>query len=262
MQSLPHDLMPIIFGYIRKITDKRQFTQTCKIYNLLTRELIKNIDIKFMPKHNYSPYFEYKCYTYPYIKNNNYCMENFTIELCHDSYFDLIPQKYINQNNTIIAKAAIMYNNIDLLKMVINNVCYITHDTRNMAIGYGRLEMVKLLIHNDCNWCPIFSDTAAIGGHLNILNWAKENHFQLNTSNISYQAVKFGHLNIIKWCVSNDIKLHIDSCPNAAKHGHLEMLKFLLEYGCSLADSYLIAEKYKHKHITDWLRYEEYFFSS
>jgi hypothetical protein len=31
---------------------------------------------------------------------NNYCTEKFTLELCHDKYFDMIPKSYINPKNT------------------------------------------------------------------------------------------------------------------------------------------------------------------
>jgi hypothetical protein len=54
MLYLPLELITIIVTYMSKITDKRQFTQTCKSYNTITKPIIQNQESTLIIK-----YFEY-----------------------------------------------------------------------------------------------------------------------------------------------------------------------------------------------------------
>ena len=51
MEYMPNELILIIFMYINKVTDKRQFVRTCKLYNTITKKLIKNVINNFKVKH-------------------------------------------------------------------------------------------------------------------------------------------------------------------------------------------------------------------
>ena len=88
MNNVPNDLIPIIFNYIPKISDKRLFTQSNKRINNITKSLMIQFENNFIVE-----YFN----QYDY-----YCVEKFTLELCHDGYFHLIPETYLYPNNTII----------------------------------------------------------------------------------------------------------------------------------------------------------------
>ncbi len=88
METLPDELILLIFDCILLITDKRQFLKTCTKYNKLTKESIKNFENNYKIKN--------------FDKINGYCVEKFTLELCHDLYFDRIPNSYIVRNNIII----------------------------------------------------------------------------------------------------------------------------------------------------------------
>ncbi len=245
MQSLPNDLIPIIFGYIQKITDKRQFAKTCVLYNNITKLQIKNVNIKIKIKYNYYPDFEYK--------QNIYCVENFMIELCHDSYFDLIPTKYITCKNIMVVRASIVYNNIKLLRVAINNGCEINGRDCCIAIEYDRLDILKLLIQYGAKWDYTYGTLAGERGHLDILIWLKENNLYLKLDNICYYATENGHLNIVKWCVNNGSGLFTHSCSCAAKYGHLNIVKWLIKNGAKLENTYGVAKKHKQHHIVEWL---------
>ncbi len=87
MDTIPDEIIILIFDAIQKITDKRQFLRTCIKYNTLNNKSI----------HKYEQNYRVK-----YYKINRYCVEKFTIELCQDSYFDMIPLSYIIPSNYII----------------------------------------------------------------------------------------------------------------------------------------------------------------
>src|SRR4051812_48235518 len=109
MQSLPPELINIIANYTQKITDKRQFSKTCKLYNNITKPLIQLQESTIKFKH-----FEYP---------TKYCMEKFTLELCNDGYFDKIPDSYLIPYNLFIVKALTIYGQLELLKKAIENGC-------------------------------------------------------------------------------------------------------------------------------------------
>ena len=45
-----------------------------------------------------------------------YSVEKFTIELCHDKYFDMIPNSYLTPNNKALAVIAGAFDCIEILK--------------------------------------------------------------------------------------------------------------------------------------------------
>ncbi len=246
MQTLPNEIIQIIFGYISKITDKRQFARTCKLYNNITKLQMKNINIKLKIKYDYYPNIRYK--------RNKYCIENFMIELCHDSYFDMIPTEYITKSNIMIVRMSIIYNNIKLLQMAIDNGCGIFGRDCCIAIEYGHLDILKLLIKYGARWDYTYGTLASELGHLNILIWVKENGLYLKFDNLCSYAIQNGHLNILEWCVNSGTPMHKSYCELAAEYGHLEILLFLLKKDCKLGNSYRIAEENKQTNITDWLK--------
>ena len=66
-----------------------------------------------------------------------------------------------------------------------------------------------------------------LGGHLEILKWARENGCAWGTtvtcSNLAYSE---DHLEILKWARENGCPWDSDTCKNAAYKGHLEVLKW------------------------------------
>jgi len=270
MNFVPFDIIYTIFNNIYKFTDKRQFVRTCTKINNYCKNMIKlNIE-----------HFD---------KIEEHCIEKFTLELCHDAYFDKIPISYINPNNKIIIKALAYYNCTELLEIAKNNGCNI-NDGIDYALIKGNLDVVKWL---KCNNIYIdkydFGTIAGKFGHLHLLEWAKENILSRKTSDyicinaaengyldvliwcktnemyinrptiINLMAAQNGHLDILIWLKENDYKFNpnktIGMCSVAASNGHLNVIKWLRANGCYWDKDVLIeAKKNGHMDVFNWAK--------
>ncbi len=174
MQSLPLDVIPIIFRFIKKKTDKRQFTKTCKIYNDITKKLIEGTKFQCYFRKNYALLltaqdFIMEEYGYcrdfysklinSFLFDTNYCMEKFTYELCCDSYSNLIPKKYLVPENEILTDSLIICGNLELLQIAIRNGCILSENAYEMAKNLGHFDIVEFIFEynndfeQDCNDC-------------------------------------------------------------------------------------------------------------
>ncbi len=254
MDTLPHELIQIIFGYIQKITGKRQFLKTCNTYNNITKNLMEVVELEFNPK-----YFG---------KIDEYCAEKFILELCHDSYFDLIPFSYIKEKNNILLKVAAIYNNIELLKIAKkegywfdNNICkwaaeagsieiidwifvqdnldaskesingnVLPPELTSIAAENGHLEFIKILYFVGCEWDYDVTYHAAKNGHLDIIKYAMENGCGWDGDTCAGAAEK-GYLDILIWAHQNRHFNQQDICYFAIQHGHEHILKWMKENG-------------------------------
>ena len=235
MESLPDEIILIIFGYINKVTDKRQFSKTCKRYNILTKILLENI------KKN--------------LKLVNRCndLQYFSAELCEDSYFDRIPLSYLNKNNIYIINLLAMYGQLELLKLAQDNGCEMGINVCTYATACGQLEVLKWLKDNNHIWDYDICENAALGGHLEVLKWAKENGCYLGSKKICYRAAQNGHLEVLKWARANDCHWDRWTCVNAAKKGHLEVLKWARANGCEWdIETRIRAEACGHHELLKW----------
>ncbi len=243
MNTLPPELMNIIVTYILKITDKRQFTQTCKTYNNITKSIIQNqetiLKVDLSKIRRQDVILKINRFEYP----QNYCMEKFTIELCNDSYFNKIPNYYLTPKNSIIVKALTIYGQIELLTRAMNNGCelfkelrdeddYEYHSFDNNSCAHsvlsGEIDVLKFVRKHGCLWNNETSDFAAECGHLHILKFLVINGCEPGNL-ASLNAAEVGHLDIMKWLIENKYEIHYDSRQMAARCGNLDMLKFLAQ---------------------------------
>ncbi len=216
LASLPNEIILLIFDNITKITDKRQFLRTCVLYNNVTKQSILKYEINYFVK--------------GFNKINKYCVEKFTLELCHDLYFDMIPMSYIIESNNILIKALAIFNCLSKLIIAKNNNCDISF-VGYFAANYGHLDILKWGKENGCSWNANICSTAAQGGHLNILKWARENGCDWNEDTCSYAAL-CNHLDILKWARKNGCDWDDSVCSYAAKYNHLDILKWARTNGC------------------------------
>ena len=70
------------------------------------------------------------------------------------------------------------------------------------ALG-GHLDVLKWARENNCEWSKAVCANAALGGHLDILVWARENGCHWNSTVCAY-AAKNGHLTILIWALLNN----------------------------------------------------------
>ena len=217
METLPNEIILLIFDLIPLITDKRQFLKTCQYYNKLTKQTFLHFEQNYEIK---------------YLKRiRDYCMEKFTLELCHDKYFERIPTSYITRSNYIIIRALVMFDCIPLLEIAKKNNCSLQFACKNAAT-YGNLEVLKWARKNGGVFDKFVCAFAAEKGHLEILKWARENGCEWDEITCSY-AAQNGNLEILKWARENGCKWDEWTCNNAARNGHFETLKWARENGCS-----------------------------
>ncbi len=259
MDKLPTEITLVIFEYINKITDKRQFLRTCKTYYKITKNMIQITETNFKVKH-----FDGKKY---------YGVEKFTLELCDDKYFDKIPLSYFNKGNKVIIPLLTIHGQLELIKFGISKSCIFNYTYSGFAAAYGHLEILKWSqlnnYHIDVNG---FSIIAARTGQLDILKWLVGNKNNVNTEvddgtdtsllcseetepDICSEAASNGHIEILKWAKENGYKLNTTACSTAALNGHFDVLKWLRENGCPWDKiSCSNAAKNGHFEILKWLR--------
>ncbi len=232
MDTLANELILLIFNFIKLITDKRQFLRTCVTYNKITKGSMAKFENSYSIKH--------------FKKINYYCMEKFTLELCHDKYFDMIPKSYIVENNYIIGKALGAFYDEELLyeksNRLIDYCKYAFVLFIESLIEYNKPNILELAKTNGCNLEKICKYAAK---HGNIYCLEEESiyrriYYIFNVREglghkincICLHAAENGHLNILKWTNENGC-----FCPDlftsdiAAKNGHLHILKWFDENG-------------------------------
>ncbi len=128
MDTLPNEIILLIFDNILLITDKRQFLRTCSKYNNITKVSMYNFESNYKVK--------------GFCKIDKYCVEKFTLELCYESYFDMIPTSYINQKNEILIYASIFFDSIETLERAKNNGCNL-ENVYYYAWERGNLDVLK-----------------------------------------------------------------------------------------------------------------------
>src|SRR5208283_1209888 len=104
MDFLPDELILLIFESIPLITDKRHFLMVNIHYNRITTQSFMNYERNYTIK--------------DFVKISEYSVEKFTLELCHDGYFDLIPDHYMISGNLIILSSLSYYGSIKLLSIL------------------------------------------------------------------------------------------------------------------------------------------------
>ncbi len=260
LASLPNDMIILIFETIELITDKRKFLRTCSKYNFLTKESMKNYENNYIVKH--------------FHKIDEYCMEKFTLELCHDKYFDMIPKHYIIPENLILVKALATFNCVELLQIITeHNIVnqlekrfFVVSGVCQDAANNGSLEVLKWANNIGLSMTIITSNSvgktiitnicanAALNGHLNILNWAKEINLDIDDM-IYYNAALGGHVEILNWAKLNRLPYRmLGIVNNAPCGGNIEVLKWVKENGGEWNNfSVDYAAKNGHLEALQWL---------
>ncbi len=184
MDNIPNDIIPIIFNFIKLITDKRQFLRTCKQINNITKKLMIECENKFKIDN--------------FKKRNKYCVEKFTLELCHDKYFNLIPETYLTPNNKIIVSTLATFGNLQLLQIAMKNGCklYVQWVSNNF---YRYITDIPKITD-----FATITDTCALAAHN-------------------------GHKHIIEFCINNGGKVNRLSYLMAIENKHLELANWILK---------------------------------
>ncbi len=145
-------------------------------------------------------------------------------------YINLI--KYIRSmgfDTSNIIKYAAKYGHLEVIQFAFAN-------NYNMSI-YGNI-IGSILVNEANDWISVkcYDDHpahiyAAKYGHVEILQWAKDNEMteKFNLCNI---AAAYGHLNMLQWARNNGYEWYVDVCHHAAENGHLDILQWARANGC------------------------------
>jgi hypothetical protein len=245
---LPDELALLIFAFIAKVSDKRSFSRTCKRYNKLTKQLVKDRQNEYYGKLYVSCVFvnEHN------IHNGNFLLGH-TWELCTDGYFDRIPEYYYNKNNFVLCRGLIFSGNVNLLQKAIDLGCELNWLTCIEAATHGFLDIVKLGKEHNRHWNYQVGANAAKNGHLNVLKWAIENGCGWDIR-ISAMAAYRGHLHILQWIRENGGPINNAVWINAIRGGHLDVIKWGLENGGHICPEAYNRLYVKHPNIILWLK--------
>jgi hypothetical protein len=74
---------------------------------------------------------------------------------------------------------------------------------------------------------------AALGGHLDVLQWARQQECPWDSNTCAY-AAKGGRLDIIQWArqQAEPCPWNVDTCAEATRGGHLAVLQWAIANGC------------------------------
>ena len=101
-----------------------------------------------------------------------------------------------------------------------------------------------------CPWDKRTSNSAAQGGHLAVLQWARANGCPWNEETCAH-AARGGHLEVLQWARANGCPWEGPWC-DAAEGGHLEVLQWMISNGCPYNRERLCSEA----NVKEWLAAE------
>ena len=101
-----------------------------------------------------------------------------------------------------------------------------------LFIAYnGHLNILQWAKENDCEWSSDICSSAAENGHLHVLKWARSVGSEWDPW-IFERAAANGHMHVVQWAFENGCPWHRNTCAAAAEGGHLDILKWVRSHGC------------------------------
>ena len=73
---------------------------------------------------------------------------------------------------------------------------------------------------------------AARWGRLGVLQWLLVEGYDIWNEDICWSAAQGGHLHVLKWAREHGCPWGIDLCAEAADNGHLDVLEWARAHGC------------------------------
>ncbi len=117
------------------------------------------------------------------------------------------------------------------------------------AASLGNLEMVKYCVANECPIDESACAAAAIGGHLEVLKYLREEAKVPWDRHTANWAALTGHLHILEYLVERKYDKYCEwACVHATATGQLDCLKFLRETAKAPWDSYSVREAHENNY--------------
>jgi hypothetical protein len=154
-----------------------------------------------------------------------------------------------------VCDTAALFGHLDVLKWAKkNNYIFSVRTSLNAAHG-GYLDILKFIeIECGTTFGWVVCSGAALGGHLEVLKWARQNGYPWGDKTSS-NASESGHFGLLKWLAENKCHLSDDICLAAVKHGNLKVLKWARENGCLWDENTCsLAAENGHFELLKWAR--------
>ena len=140
------------------------------------------------------------------------------------------------------------------LQRMYGNGCEWDEYTCELAALGGHLKVLRFARENRCPWDEWTCARAAEGGHLEVLQWAHQNGCPW-VEHTCACAAKGGHLEVLQWAREHECPWDEDTCNEAAREGHLELLQWARQNGCPWeSDTCAEAAEGGHLEVLRWLR--------
>ena len=108
--------------------------------------------------------------------------------------------------------------------------------------------MVKYCVANECPIDVSACANAALGGHLEVLKYLREEVKVPWDSRTASWAAENGHLHILEYLVERKFDEYVEyACEYAAKFGHLDCLKYLHETAKAPWDEEAVREAHREQ---------------
>ena len=105
--------------------------------------------------------------------------------------------------------------------------------------------------------CRYACTEACKEGRVDVLRWLTLDPSYEMDRRWSYHAARNGHVHVLEWLLDEGCSLAEDAASGAAEGGHLEALKWLVNHGCPWSGSvWNYAVKGRHVEVMEWLRAE------
>jgi hypothetical protein len=112
----------------------------------------------------------------------------------------------------------------DVRRMIVKRMDCLSYEVAKLAHDKGHERERAHAIPDVCA-------TAAYGGHLELLKWARANGCDWDSRTCEDAALE-GHLEVLQWARANGCPWDAVTCQCAAGGGHLEVLQWARANGC------------------------------
>ena len=104
------------------------------------------------------------------------------------------------------------------------------------AAGTGQLPLTQWLVASGCSLEATAFYQAAAGGHIDVLEWMRDEGLHVSGATMCEHAAVAGRINVLQWALKNiDRKLHPKTPGFAAWGGHVDVVKWAFDMGCPLS---------------------------
>jgi hypothetical protein len=248
MDTLPNDVLGYLFSHIRYITDARNLSKVCPLYNQLLSQHVDHLEKEY--KFRYADLKFVEWWDLP-----DGTKEKYTVEIILDGYCHLIPEYYYSPYNKIIFPMLAFGGNFELLKVAHQKGCEWDQYAVRCASYSGHLDILEWLLNN--RWIKKHEGdiylNVVIVPQLKILDWLNTK-IEINSGKLQNNAMSRGQISVLEWMESHGFRIEVPECYRiGTQSGHVHLLQWAKDRNIEPEESfYNEAVTFGHPNILDW----------